>query len=94
MKNKLILKLNQAVELASCYSGGYSDSFDDAQEFYKALKLSTEKLSKGDNSVIKDIHLWFMPTSDWDDLIGREGINLANEILELIDTYTKENEKA
>ena len=74
----------EAVQLASAYSGGYSGEFLSAQEFHKALLNSIKYLKQDDSSQLHKLAVWFAPTSCWDDFIGFEGRDLANEISELL----------
>ena len=80
-------KLNEAVNAASKYTGGWSDNFYLAEDFYEALKEATEKLKKGDTSKLGDLFLWFFPTYDWDDFVG--DVELGNEIFELYQLRNK-----
>jgi hypothetical protein len=78
--DRLIQLLGQAIDLAAQYSGGYSERFLGAEEFAAALHNALEQLNAGDKSVIETLWLWFLPTSDWDDLVGWEGVDLGNKI--------------
>ena len=77
---RLFELLNEAEQLASKFSGGYSSMFDSAEEFHAALQTAVQKLEDGDNSQLMNIHFWFLPTSAWDTFIGLDGLYLANEI--------------
>ena len=85
----LITLLEQAEELASQFTGGYSNRFSSAEEFHQALKIAIVKLRQGDTEVLNDLWLWFAPTCDWDDLIGMEGVNLGNDVHEEISKLVK-----
>jgi len=85
IREALIEKLEEAALLASQYSGGYSDNFYSAEEFYAGLKENTEKLKKGDNSVLNRITVWFVPSYDWDDFVG--DVDLGNEVFKLLREY-------
>jgi hypothetical protein len=87
--NKLIDLLNKAEKLASEFQGGYSGQFLSAEEFHQAMVDSINKFKQGDNTQLDKLHIWFLPTSCWDDFIGIEGQTLANEISELLSTLTK-----
>lgn len=89
---KLIELLDKAENLASEFRGGYSGQFLSAEEFHQALFDSINKLKQGDNTQLDTLHIWFLPTSCWDDFIGRDGQDLANEISNLLLTFTKHNE--
>jgi hypothetical protein len=81
---KLIELLEQAEQLVGQYSGGYSGQFFSAEEFHAALVTSISKLKSGDNSQLNQLYRWFLPTSCWDDFVGRDGENLANQISYLL----------
>jgi hypothetical protein len=77
---RLFELLNEAEQLASEFTSGYSSMFDSAEEFHAALQMSVQKLADGDNSQLMTIHFWFLPTSAWDTFVGVGGRDLANEI--------------
>jgi hypothetical protein len=81
---KLIELLDKAEHLAGQFSGGYSGEFLSAEEFHLALLDSITKLKSGDNSQLHKLNIWFFPTSCWDDFIGRDGQDLANQISDLL----------
>lgn len=83
-RDKLIQLLEEAANLASEYTGGYSNQFSSAEAFHAALVESIEKLKDGDETQLQNIAVWFMPTSSWDDLVGIAGMDLANKISEII----------
>lgn len=83
-KNSLIALLDKAEKLASQYTGGYSGGFFSAEEFHETLSESIRKLKNGDNSQLDKLYLWFLPTSCWDDFVGKEGEHLGNEISRLL----------
>jgi hypothetical protein len=60
----LIQELKEAYQLASQYEGGYSGKFLDAREFADALKESIELFEAGDDSCVKDLWLYFAPTTE------------------------------
>lgn len=76
--------LDRAEQLASKFSGGYSEEFDSAEEFHRELLATINRLKEGDRSQLNRLHTWFLPTSCWDDFIGKEGQSLANEINEIL----------
>jgi hypothetical protein len=86
---KLIALLDKAERLASEFQGGYSGQFLSAEEFHQALFDSINKFKQGDNTQLDRLHFWFFPTSCWDDFIGKDGQDLANEICKLLSTLTK-----
>jgi hypothetical protein len=85
----LIILLDEAEELASQFIGGYSNNFFSAEEFYEALKITIAKLKQGDTEVLNELWLWFAPTCDWDDFIGKDGEDLANKIHPLLRKLVK-----
>lgn len=86
---KLIDLLDKAEKQASEFQGGYSGQFLSAQEFHQALLDGINKLKQGDKTQLGKLHIWFLPTSCWDDFIGKDGQDLANEIGRLLSTLTK-----
>jgi hypothetical protein len=87
LKKELISELKKACEIASYHEGGYSGDFLDATEFYQVLKIAVIAFENGDNSRVKDLWIWFAPTTTWDDFIGTEGIDLGNSIFSKIQAY-------
>jgi hypothetical protein len=83
-KRKLIELLDKAEHMARQFSGGYSGQFLSAEEFHLALVESITKLKNGDNSQLDTLNIWFLPTSCWDDFDGSDGLDLANEISDLL----------
>ena len=84
-KKVLLFKLlDEAQVLEGEYSGGYSTTFLSAEEFHIALKESIIKLKNGDLQQLNRLHIWFAPTCSWDDFVGNAGIELGNEIYELV----------
>jgi hypothetical protein len=67
----------------------YSNSFLSAEEFHQALRTSIKSLKEGNLSEISAMWLYFAPTCDWDDLIGKDGMDLANQIFELLSDLEK-----
>lgn len=86
---KLIDLLDKAEKLASEFQGGYSGQFLLAEEFHRALFDSINKFKQGDKSQLDKLHIWFLPTSCWDDFIGKDGQDLANKISGLLSTMTR-----
>ncbi len=85
---KLFDLLDKAEQLAGEFQGGYSGQFLSAEEFHQALFDSINKFKQGDKTQLDILHVWFLPTSCWDDFIGKDGQDLANEISGLISTLT------
>lgn len=50
-----------------------------AQAFAHALDEAIKELKNGNISVLGDLSLWFLPTSDWDDLVKNEAVELLRE---------------
>lgn len=86
---KLIALLEKAAHLSGQVSGGYSGEFLSAEEFHLALVESIAKLKSGDNSELDKLDSWFLPTSCWDDFVGSDGQDLANQISDLLVKRTK-----
>ena len=89
LRRKLIAKLRAAHALVSQFTGGYSEGFVDAEEFSATLGKAIQELESGNKAVLSDIELWFLPTSDWDDFVGKEGLELGEEICQIITQYMK-----
>ena len=87
---KLIELLDKAENLAGQFSGGYSGQFLSAEEFHLALVDSITKLKNGDDSQLDNLNIWFLPTSCWDDFVGSDGQELANEISDLLIKMTND----
>lgn len=87
---KLIELLEKAEKLASKFQGGYSEQFLSAEDFHQALLDSINKFKQGDRTQLNQLRIWFLPTSCWDNFIGRDGQDLANEISGLLTTFTKQ----
>ena len=85
----LLNLLHKAGRLASEFQGGYSGQFLSAEEFHTALSESISKLKQGDRTQLDRLHLWFLPTSCWDDFVGKDRQDLANEISGLLSKLTK-----
>ena len=84
--NETLLKpLDQALQLANQFSGGYSGEFLSAEEFCESLSKSINNLEQGDLSQFEKLRIWFLPTSCWDDFTGERGQILGNQICTLLD---------
>lgn len=79
--------LDEAANLLSEFSGGYSNHFSSSEEFHLALKKSIAKLKDGDRNQLTTLWKWFAPTCDWDDLTGVEGGELGNKIFDALHGY-------
>jgi hypothetical protein len=82
--DRLLLLLDEAEALAGKFTGGYSNRFIGAEEFHHELTDSIAKLRAGDRSEIDTLSLYFTPTCSWDDFTGMDGMELGNEIYELL----------
>ena len=81
--------LAKAEHLATEFQGGYSEQFLSAEEFHNALSESICKLKHGDKAQLDQLHIWFLPTSCWDDFMGKDGQDLANQIGDLLSKLIK-----
>ena len=88
---KLIMLLDWAEMLVGQYSGGYSGQFLSAEEFHHALQESISKFKQGDQSQLNKLHLWCLPTSNWDGFVGKDGEDLGNQITEILSRLTAKN---
>ena len=82
--NRLLLLLDEAETLVGQFSGGYSNRFIGAEEFHQGLTDSIARLRAGNSSEIDTLSLYFAPTCSWDDFTGNDGMELGNEIYELL----------
>jgi hypothetical protein len=80
--------LAKAEQLAREFRGSHSSQFLSAEEFHVALLGSINKLKQGDLSQLRQLHIWFLPSSCWDDFIGKDGQDLAKDITELLSKET------
>jgi hypothetical protein len=80
----LLIELRKAHELASQFSGGYSERFHSAEEFAHALGMAILELEAGNRAVLEQLDLWFLPTSDWDDLVRFDGLELGQRISDML----------
>ncbi len=90
-KIALIEDLKDAYQLAAQYEGGYSSEFFDAKEFAVALKEAIILFESGNDTSVKNLWLWFAPTSAWDSFVGSEGMELGNSIFKKLELYIVEN---
>ena len=85
--NELLIELKKAQALASKFQGGYSERFMGAEEFAKVLEGAIKELESGNSGVLSNLYLWFAPTSDWDDFIKSEGMELGQKVFDLLKNY-------
>ncbi len=90
-KTALIEELKEAHQLITHYDGGYSGEFFDAKEFAVALKKAITLFESGDETSVRNLWLWFAPTTVWDDFVGLEGMVLGNSIFRKLNEYILEN---
>ncbi len=90
-KTALIEELKDAYQLVAQYEGGYSGGFFNAKEFAAALNEAIRLFESGDDTGVKNLWLWFAPTTTWDTFVGSEGIELGNSIFEKLEQYIAEN---
>jgi hypothetical protein len=88
-KKRLVRLLDKAKKIVSKYEGGYSGEYLSAQEFHKDLKSSIVDYRNGDDTKLDQFYIWFAPTCQWDDFVGSEGENLANQIFEIVSKLKK-----
>ena len=79
-RQSIISKLEKAEKLLSQHSGGYSGEYLSAEEFHADFVKTLRELKDGNNERIQDFYLWFSPTCQWDDFVGKDGEKLANSI--------------
>jgi len=91
-KIDLIDELKRAHNVAEKYEGGNSGEFLDAKEFASALNEAIQNFESSDDSCVKNLWLWFAPTSVWDDLIDIDETELGNSCFEKLEQYIKEYE--
>ena len=85
--DELLAQLKMAHALASEFTGGYSERFMSAEEFADALGKAISELESGNTAVIDDLSLWFLPTSDWDDFVKLEGLEMGQRVSDLLEVY-------
>ena len=83
-KDRLLKLLDKSEKMVSKYEGGYSGEYLSAQEFHTNLKAAVIDYKNGENNKLDLFYVWFAPTCQWDDFVGSEGENLANEIFEIV----------
>ena len=89
----LINELEKAEKILSEYSGGHSGDYFCATDFNKDYVLNLNKIKSDFNMNLKPdlgfMYRSFLPTCEWDDFVGSEGINIANRILKKIEKLKK-----
>lgn len=81
---QLILLLERAVQLSAEFSGGYSANFLSAEEFHATLAKTVQRIKENHITELEKIYTWFIPASAWDDFVDIDGLDLGNEIFELV----------
>jgi hypothetical protein len=89
-RDELIKLLKEGLKLVSEFKGGYSNNFISAEDFYEKLNKSIQKLEQGENEEILKQYYWFAPTCDWDDIVGKDGTNIGNQIFEFLSHLKKD----
>lgn len=88
---ELLDDLHEAIEMLSHYKGGYSGDILSAEEFHDMLSHEIMSIEEINNNDLSKLHIWFSPTSAWDDFVGIEGLDLGNRIYERLDKWKKGN---
>ena len=81
---QLISLLERAVQLSAEFSGGHSATFSSAEEFHAALSRVVQRMKDHNLTELEKINAWFLPASAWDDFVDIDGLDLGNEISELV----------
>lgn len=89
-KKRLLLLLEESERMVSNYRGGHSGNYLSAQEFHQDLKAAITAYKNGNEQTLHLFCNWFAPTCEWDDFVGAAGSDLANEIVELVNTLKKQ----
>lgn len=87
----LFKDLEEAEEILSKLTGGYSNNFISVEEFHNAFVEELYDLKGQNVPNFEQICLWFAPTSAWDDFVGIDGMELANRIYERAEKWNKNN---
>jgi hypothetical protein len=82
----LITELEAAEKYLSEFSGGWSNEFMSAEEFHAAFKKELTALKKDHKRSLSTFVIWFMPTSEWDDLTNSDSLSteFGNRIYKLL----------
>ena len=84
----LIEALKQAGEYILKYQGPSAAAFSDfsnKDEFADAIAEAIAHLEQKDDSQLKDLQVWFLPSGDWDDLA--RDFKIGNRVSGLINSY-------
>ena len=81
---QLVLLLEKAVQLSAEFSGGHSPNFLSAEEFHATLAGAVQRIKENHMTELEKIYTWFLPASAWDDFVDIDGLDLGNEISELV----------
>lgn len=87
----LFKDLDLAEKILAEVKSGYCGLYDSPRDFYLAFKEELEELKHQNTPCFTQMRLWFAPTSIWDDLVGAEGMVLANRILERATAWDAEH---
>lgn len=88
---ELLEDLHKAEKLLSESKSGYSNQFNSAEEFQIALEDFIDDIEYGNQIDLSQLWIWFAPTCDWDDLVGKDGAEIGNRIFERVDHWKKHN---
>ena len=83
--------LEQAEEILSTLTGGYSSKFNSVEDFLNEFVEELYDLKSQNVPDFEQICMWFAPTSTWDDFVGINGIELANRIYERAKRWNENN---
>jgi len=83
----LISLLDKAVELSAEFTGGYSPNFLSAEEFHATLARAVQRIKENNLMELEKINTWFLPASAWDDFVDIDGLDLGNEISDLVSKF-------
>src|ERR1700722_10090917 len=84
--DELLQMLDEAAALVSVYSTmSIYCGHDTGAEFAAELRSLRERVAKQDWSALGPLIGIFAPTGAWDDGVGREGMDLANRIMAVLD---------
>ena len=81
--------LETAQKILSKIQHGYSGRFISAEHFFQALEEELYDLKHQNIPDFQQICVWFAPTSAWDDFVGANGMELANQIFERATKWNK-----
>ncbi|PKP19221.1 MAG: hypothetical protein CVU07_00320 [Bacteroidetes bacterium HGW-Bacteroidetes-23] len=90
---ELFNDLEKAEKLLAQFNGGYSEVFFTAEDFHKSLVEEINEKKYENVPDFRQICMWFAPTSVWDDFVGVDGMELANQIYERAYKWDNKNDK-